>query len=53
MKKDRIKEVFTVNPFQGAVAALFNISKKGYRVVKIDRKGNEAKITLQRVKGED
>jgi len=51
--KDQIKEVFMVNPFQGAAATLVNISKKGYQVAKINRNENgKTIVTFQKIKRE-
>ena len=49
MKKNQT-EVFMVNQFQGAAAALANISKKGYQVTKINRKNGKATVTLQKIR---
>jgi hypothetical protein len=53
LMKDQIKEVFMVNPFQGAAATLVNISKKGYQVAKINRNENgKTIVTFQKIKRE-
>lgn len=50
-KKDKkiIKELFEVDPYQGACAALIGIKKEGYRVKEITRKGAKAEIVFERI----
>ena len=50
MKKklpETFTENFTINPEQGAAAALSNISKPGYHVETIQRIGTNAKVTFR------
>lgn len=46
-KKKILVEKFTIDPEQGAVAALIGLQRPGYRMSKIIRKGTKATITFE------
>jgi len=47
-KKKILKEVFTMHPEQGAVAALCGLSRPGYKMVSINRKGTKCTVTYEK-----
>lgn len=48
-KQKFLVKTFIVDQYQGLSALLVSCSKKDYRIVKIDRKGNKAKITYEHI----
>lgn len=42
-----LKEVFTIDPTQGAAAALCGLSKPGYKMVSLVRKGGRCTVTYE------
>jgi hypothetical protein len=50
MKKSKriLKEIFTIDPERGAAASLVGLSKSGYKMTNIDRKGTKCTVTFEK-----
>jgi hypothetical protein len=44
-----IKETFTMDPERGAAAALMGLSRPGYKMQSLDRKGKKCVVTYVKI----